>query len=367
MKLGILAKLLFRSGQAKSESKNTKKNNEVQKFEAKEEYFIQNGGILLEKQIALSQGKDIGAGQLKFFSADEIKRATNNYDPDLFVRSYSGLSFYKGTLEDKVVGIKICTKPDRNPELVNLLLTDVAIRSVLCHNNMTKIYGCCLETCVPLAVQELLPSKTLYDHLHGDMALQKPLKWTGRLRAATDVAYALSYMHNALSQPLVHRDIMSSGILLDSLFHAKLTFCGYSVAITPGNKDQRWPIHGTPGYIDPEYIKTQEVTEKCDVYSFGVLMLELLTSRDPSEMARCGNDLVDEFVSMVEKNSVKAMFDMILLEEGNIDEIQGFARLALKCVAKKGEKRPSMIGVVEELWLIQDQVNNKSTCNSSSI
>ncbi|KAH9617935.1 hypothetical protein KSS87_011436 [Heliosperma pusillum] len=88
--------------------------------------------------------------------------------------------------------------------------------------------------------------------------------------------------------------------------------------------------------------------------------LELLTSRDPFEMAQCGNNLVDEFVSVVEKNGVKAMIDTILLEEGNIDEIKEFARLALKCVAKNGEKRPSMISVVEELWQIQDQLNNRS-------
>ncbi|XP_074318856.1 wall-associated receptor kinase-like 1 [Silene latifolia] len=356
MKLGLLAKLLFLSGQAKWETKNTKKNKEVLKFESKEEYFIKNGGILLEKQIAVSQGKNIEAGQLRILSADEIEKATNHYDPDQIVHSYRDVSFYKGTFDDKVVVIKTPERPDPNPEHVELFLTDIAIRTVLCHNNMIKIHGCCLETCVPLTVHESPPtSKALHDCLHGDMALLKPLSWTSRLRAATDIAYALSYMHNALSQPLVHRDIMSPRILVDSVFHAKLTFCGYSVAITPGNKDQRWPIHGTPGYIDPEYIKTQEVTEKCDVYSFGVLMLELLTSRDPFEMARCGNDLVDEFVSMVEKNGVKAMLDTILLEEDNIDEIQGFARLALKCVAKKGEKRPSMIGVVEELWLIQDQ------------
>ncbi|XP_074318850.1 wall-associated receptor kinase-like 2 [Silene latifolia] len=360
MKLGILAKLLFLSGQAKWETKKTKKNKEVLKFESKEEYFIKNGGILLEKQIALRQGKDIEAGQLRILSADDIEKATNNYDPDQICRSYNGVSFYKGTFDNKVVVIKTPEKPDPNPEHVQLFLTDIAIRTVLCHNNMIKIHGCCLETCVPLTVHEFFPtSKALHDCLHGDMALLKPLSWTSRLRAATDIAYALSYMHNALSHPLVHRDIMSSGILLDS-FHAKLTFCGYSVAITPGNKDQRWPIHGTPGYIDPEYIKTQEVTEKCDVYSFGVLMLELLTSRDPSEMARCGNDLVDDFVSVVEKIGVKAMIDTILLEEGNIDEIQGFAQLALKCVAKNGEERPSMIGVVEELWLIQDQLNNRS-------
>ncbi|XP_074318851.1 putative wall-associated receptor kinase-like 16 [Silene latifolia] len=282
MKLGVFSEFFSLLG-FKWERKNRKKVNEVQKIESKEDYFIKNGGILLEKQIALSQ--------------------------------------------------------------------------VLCHDNMIKLYGCCLETCVPITVNEFYPSKALYEHLYGGMSLQKPLTWTNRLRAATDIAYALSYMHNALSQPVVHRDITSFAVLLDSSSNVKLSHFDHSVAISPGQRD-RWPVHGAPGYIDPEYIETQEVTEKCDVYSFGVLMLELLTSRDPIEMARRGNNLVEEFVFEVEKNGFKAMIDKILWEDSNMDEFQRFVQLALKCVVKKGEERPSMITIVEQLWVIQDQGNN---------
>ncbi|KAH9617936.1 hypothetical protein KSS87_011437 [Heliosperma pusillum] len=356
-----------RPSQDKWGRKNKKKVKEVQKTESNEEYFSKNGGILLAKTIALNQGKDIGAGQLKFFSEDEIKRATNNYDPDLIVGCFRGVNLYKGILNDRVVAIKIPQKSNPDPELVDHFLTAVAITTVLCHDNMIRIYGCCFENCVPMTVHILVSSKQLHGRLHGDLALSKPLTWTSRLRAAIDIAYALSYMHNALSNPVVHRDVMSFGILLDSSFHAKLAYFGHSVAITPGKKDQSLPVHGTPGYIDPEYTETQEVTEKCDVYSFGVLMLELLTSRDPFEMARCGNNLVDEFVAEVERNGVKALIDLILMEEGNMDEIECFALLALKCVAKKGEKRPSMISVVEELWSIQEQMNRRSASSEKEL
>ncbi|XP_074318861.1 wall-associated receptor kinase-like 2 [Silene latifolia] len=335
MKLGVFSKFFFVLGQDKWERKNRKKVKEVQKTESREEYFTKNGGILLEKQIALRRGKDIGAGQLKILSEDEIEKATNNYDPDLNVGSFRGTNLYKGILNDKVVTIKAPQKRNPDPELADCFLTAVAIRTVLCHNNMIGIYGCCLETCVPMTIHEYYPNKDLHNHLHGDLALQKPLTWTSQLGAAIDIAYALSYMHNALSKPVVHRDVMSFGILFNSSFHAKLSYFDHSVAITPGKKDQSLSVHGTPGYIDPEYIETKEVTAKCDVYSFGVLMLELLTSRDPFEMAQCGDDLVDEFVSEVERNGVKALIDLILMQEANLDEIQWFARLALKCVAKK--------------------------------
>ncbi|KAK9692192.1 hypothetical protein RND81_09G247200 [Saponaria officinalis] len=382
-------------GQAKSKCMNKKINKVQQKFESREEYFTKNGGILLEKQIALSQGQDIGAGQLRILREHEIKEATNDYDPDLVVGSSCDGIVYKGTFDDRIVAIKTAPKPVPNNELVDpdlvvgsscdgivykgafddrivaiktapelvphnelvdLYLTDVSIGMVICHNSMAKIYGCCLETCVPMLMYEFYPND-LYRYLHGNMVMQKPLKWRSRLRAAADIAYALSYMHNALSKPVVHRDITSFGVLLDSSFYAKLASFGYAVAITPGKKDQIWPFHGIPGYIDPEYIETREVTEKCDVYSFGVLMLELITARDPVKMAKRGKDLVDDFASAIQRNGGKEMIDKIVLEEGDMDEIRLFEQLALTCVAKKGEERPNMISVVEELWRIQDHRN----------
>ncbi|XP_074310207.1 putative wall-associated receptor kinase-like 16 isoform X2 [Silene latifolia] len=331
-----------------------KKNKGNKKFEAVEN-FTKNGGILLEKQIALSQGQHIRAVYLKIFSEEELKNATNGYDPDLVVGSYHEGVVYRAILDDRTVAIKIPQERGMNPELTDLFLTDVSIGMVVCHANMVKIYGCCLETSVPMMVYEFYPNKDLSQYLHGDLALEKPMKWSGRLRAAADIAYALSYMHNALSKPVVHRDVKSFGILLDSSFHAKLGNFGYSVSITPGKKDQIWPVHGTMGYIDPEYIETREVTEKCDVYSFGVLMLELLTARDPIKMARCGEDLPNEFVYAAKRIGANEMIDKIVLEEGNMDEIERFVRLALACVAKKGEERPTMICVVAELWQIQEQ------------
>ncbi|KAK9705378.1 hypothetical protein RND81_07G052100 [Saponaria officinalis] len=301
-------------GQAKSKSKNKKINEVQQKFKSKEEYFIKNGGILWEKQMALSQGQDIG------------------------------------TFDDRIVAIKTAQEALPNPKLVDRFLTDASIRMVTCHSEMVMIYGCCLQTCVPMIVYEFYPNKDLLTRL-------KLLKWRDRLRVAADIAYALSYMHNALSKPLVYRDVMTFRVLLDSSFHVKLSDFGYSVAITPGNKEQKWPVQGTPGYIDPEYIETREVTKKCDVYSFGVLMLELITARDPVKMTKCGKDLVDEFASTVERNGGMEMIDNIVTEEGDMDEIRLFTTLALTCVAKKGEERPNMISVVEDLWRIHDHGN----------
>ncbi|KAK9735802.1 hypothetical protein RND81_04G229100 [Saponaria officinalis] len=266
--------------------------------------------------MSLSKGQNITC-PIKIVTQEEIEHATNSYDPQLIVARLHDAIVYKGTLNDRAVAIKTPKQLDLNPELVDLFLTELSV--------------------------------------------SMPFKWAGRLKGATDIAYALSYMHNALSKPLVHRDVKSFGILIDSSFHAKLVNVAYSVSINPGKKERRWPVYGTPGYIDLEYKETQELTDKCDVYSFGVLMLELLTGMNPFEMAKSGKDLVGEFVSQAERNGgIKEMIDVnVVEEEGHMEEIQRFARLALQCVAKKGDERPTMIGVVEELWRIQEGRNDQ--------
>ncbi|KAL2926477.1 Wall-associated receptor kinase-like 8 [Bienertia sinuspersici] len=342
-------------GQTQTKYNEKIKNEKRPKFKSKEEYFVKNGGILLEKQIALSQGQHKGAGQLRVYSSKDILNATDYYNPDLIVGSNAHSTIYKGTLEDRIVAVKAPPQLEQDPELIGFILTEASTIMVMNHDNMVKLHGICLETCTPILVYEFLLSGGLFQRLHGDVGSSNHITWAQRLRVASDAAYALSYMHNALSKPVVHRDVNSLAILLDCSFGAKLANFGHSVSITPGEKPQQWPVEGTPGYIDPEYIETQEVTDKCDVYSFGVFMLELLTRKQPCMMARCGTDLVDVFVSAVEKDCMMEIIDHEVLEQAGRDEIQCVARLALACVAKKGVERPTMIDVVSELWNIQGQ------------
>ncbi|KMT14788.1 hypothetical protein BVRB_4g075530 [Beta vulgaris subsp. vulgaris] len=333
------------------------KNHRKPKFDPRKEYFFKNGGILLEKQLALSQGLDIGPGQLKVFSHKDVRKATNQFDPDLLVGSSTHRNVYKATIGDREVVVGVPLQREPNPTMIDRNLTEASIAIVMSHDNMVKLYGCCLETCVPMLMYEVLPNGNLSEHLHGDIASSSRIKWADRLRVATDTAYALSYMHNALRKPVVHRGVHSLSVLLDNLFHAKLANFGYSVSITPGDTSQRWPVQGTPGYVDPEYIQTQVLTDKCDVYSFGVLMLELLTGRNPIRMLRGGRDLVDVFVSAVEKNDMIKMIDSEVLEQASRHEIQQFAQIALTCVAKKGAERPTMIEIVVQLRQMRAQLN----------
>lgn len=349
-------------GQIQTTYKKKIKSKKGPKFDSKEEYFIKNGGILLEKQIALSQGQHKGAGQLKIFSREDMEKATNNYDPALIIGSSYYGTVYKAILEDRIVAVKVPPLVDPNSKLVDPYLTEVSTLVVMNNDNMVKLYGCCLETFIPMLVYGYMSNGGLFQLLHGDVPSGMRIKWADCLRVATDAAYALSYMHNALSKPVVHRNVKSLSIVLDHSLHGKLSNFVYSVSITPRDTTQKWPVEGTPGYIDPEYIETQKVTDKCDVYSFGVLMLELLTRKQPSMMSRDGADLVDEFVSAVGNNCMTDIIDNDILDQASRDEIQRTVQLALTCVAKTGAERPSMIDIVGELWSIQGR-NSKSSRN----
>ena len=160
--------------------KKNKEKKEV-KFEIKEEYFIRNGGILLQKQIALRQGQDIGSRQLKFFSIADIERATNCFDPNLIIGQVRS-TIYRGFLDDHMVAIKAPVDLEPSPELLDLLFTEASTGLVMNHDNMVKLYGCCLDPCLPILVYEFLPNGGLFQCLHGGIALKKSLKWGYRLR-----------------------------------------------------------------------------------------------------------------------------------------------------------------------------------------
>ncbi|KAL9248258.1 hypothetical protein vseg_021601 [Gypsophila vaccaria] len=342
------------------QTQTKKKCNKRLEYESREKYFIINGGIFLEKQHALSHGKNTGSRQLKTLSINDIKKVTNNYDRSRVIGS-SQSAVYKSIIEDRVVAVHVPRDFELHPKLIALYLNGAATAMVMNHENLVKIYGCCLETYIPIMVYEYLPNASLYKHLH---LTTNRIRWCDRLRVATGTAYALSYMHNALSKPVVHRNVRSFSVLLDESFNAKLSNFGYSVTLNPGKMSEKPPVLGCPGYIDPQYLETQDVTDKCDVYSFGVLLLEMLTGKQPIMMAIHGTDLVDVFVSAVEKNGMTEMIDSEVLEQAPDNEIQQVARLALTCVAKTGDERPTMIDVVQQLWHMKDQENNKRGSNA---
>ncbi|KQJ98873.1 hypothetical protein BRADI_3g39650v3, partial [Brachypodium distachyon] len=277
----------------------------------KERLFKQNHGLLLRQLI--SHKRDFGERMI--ITLLDLQKATNN-----------------------VVAIKK-SKIVVQREISDFL-NEVAILSQINHRNVVKLIGCCLETEVPLLVYEFISNGTLDHHLHAEGPTS--LSWDDRIRIALEVARAISYLHSAASMPVYHRDIKSANILLDDNFTAKVSDFGASRHIPTDQTGVTTAVQGTIGYLDPMYYYTGRLTDKSDVFSFGVLLIELLTKKKPS-VFRCGGgvSLVSHFISLRTEGNLDEIIDPQVMEEQD-GEVQEVATLATMCTKLMGEDSPTM-------------------------
>ncbi|KAK9096308.1 hypothetical protein Sjap_021805 [Stephania japonica] len=310
----------------------------------KEEFFLQNGGMLLQQHLTSCERS---AEMIKIFTSEELRKATDNYHESHILGRGGFGTVYKGTLSDKrIVAIKKSKVIDKNQ--IEQFINEVFILSQINHRNVVKLLGCCLETEVPLLVYEYIENGTLYSHIHNEH--QSFLSWHMRLRIATETAEALAYLHSFASQPIIHRDVKSTNILLNNRYTSKVSDFGASRLVASDQTQLSTLVQGTMGYLDPEYLHTSILTDKSDVYSFGVVLVELLTGKKvlcfkkPEEE----RNLAMFFVSTMKQNCLIEVLDVVV-KEGGLDQIQEVANLAKRCLRLSGEERPSMKEVAMEL------------------
>jgi serine/threonine protein kinase len=302
--------------------------------ELKQKHFKQNRGQLLQQLV--SQNADIAERMI--IPVDELAKATNNFDKARELGGGGHGIVYKGILSDlHVVAIKKSkiTVQKEIDEFIN----EVAILSQINHKNVVKLYGCCLETEVPLLVYEFISNGTLSHHLHVEGP--RSLSWGNRLRIATEISSSLAYLHSSVSIPIIHRDIKSNNILLDDTLTSKVSDFGASRYIPAEQTGLTTRVQGTIGYLDPMYFYTGRLTDKSDVYSFGVILVELLTRKRPSYLSSEGDDLVSHFTNLFNEGSIVQLIDPQVIEEGG-EEVLQVAALAASCINLRGEERPTM-------------------------
>ncbi|XP_019199638.1 PREDICTED: wall-associated receptor kinase 3-like [Ipomoea nil] len=285
----------------------------------KEKFFKGNGGFVLQQRIA--QG-GVSSDTTRIFTAEELKRATNNYDQARIIGQGGFGIVYKGHLLDgRIVAVKNAKMMD--PTQVEQFVNEVTVLSQINHRNIVKLFGCCLETEIPLLVYEFISNGTLSEHLHNKEKASK-IRWLTRLKIASETAEVLSYLHFAASPPINHRDVKPANILLDSDYIAKVSDFDASRLVLQDQTQLITMMQGTWGYLDPEYMQTHQLTEKSDVYSFGVVLVELLTGRrvvfyDGPEEER---NLSLHFLSSLKENRLFMILDDNVVCEGNTEELR---------------------------------------------
>ncbi|KAJ9677121.1 hypothetical protein PVL29_022228 [Vitis rotundifolia] len=308
-------------------------------LESKKRFFKRNGGLLLQQQISSDK---VAFEKTKIFTSDELEKATDNFNKNRILGQGGQGTVYKGMLNDgRIVAVKKSKIVDEN-QLVHFI-NEIVILSQINHRNVVGILGCCLETEVPLLVYEFISNGTLFQLIH-DQNSEFPLSWEMRLRIASEVSGALSYLHSACSIPIYHRDIKSTNILLDDKYKAKVSDFGTSRSISIDQTHLTTLVQGTFGYLDPEYFQSSQFTEKSDVYSFGVVLVELLTGQKPISSTRSPEEksLATHFILSLQESRLVDILDAQVVKEGQKEDIMAFAKLAGRCLNLNGRKRPTM-------------------------
>ncbi|KAK2632481.1 hypothetical protein EUGRSUZ_L01497 [Eucalyptus grandis] len=303
---------------------------------------------------------EMGLHGLPIFDYEELKKATNDFDPAAELGDGGFGTVFKGKLRDgRVVAVKRLY--ESNYKRVEQFMNEVEILTRLRHPNLVSLYGCTSrQSRRLLLVYEYVPNGTVADHIHGDLAKPGLPSWSTRLNIAIETANALVYLH---ASDVIHRDVKTNNILLDENFSVKVADFGLS-RLFPWNATHVSTVpQGTPGYIDPEYHQCYQLTEKSDVYSFGVVLMELISSLPAVDITRHCHEinLSALTINKIQSHAMHELVDQNLGFDTDYrtgEMITAVAELGFQCLEQGHEMRPSMEEVLKTLKEIQNRGDN---------
>lgn len=314
----------------------------------------------LNKSLIASKVDVSAHSNLKSFSFTDLKNATKNFRSETLLGEGGFGCVFKGWIDLNTFaptkpgsGVVVAVKKLK-PESCQghkEWLTEVTYLGQLHHDNLVKLIGYCSESDNRLLVYEFMPKGSLEQHLFRKGV--QPITWTMRMNIAIDVARGLSFLHG-LDANVIYRDLKASNVLLDSDYNAKLSDFGLARdGPTGDNTHVSTKVLGTRGYAAPEYVATGHLTPKSDVYSYGVVLLELLSGRRALDEERGGFDdetLVDWAKPfLIDSRRVLRIMDTRLGGQYSKKAAQAAAALALQCLHTDPRNRPPMTDVLATL------------------
>lgn len=291
------------------------------------------------------------------FRYQELRQATNNFDSSNKLGQGSYGSVYKGILLDgREVAVKRLFLNTR--QWIDQFFNEVHLINQVRHKNLVKLLGYSVDGQESLLVYDYYPNKSL-DHFIFDENQAQILDWKKRIDIIQGVAEGLSYLHEESEIRIIHRDIKASNILLDDKLKPKITDFGLARSFAEDQTHLSTGIAGTLGYMAPEYVVHGHLTEKADVYSFGVLLLEILTGQRCSNGtgAKPGQFFLAKIWSHYKAETVDEIMDRHFYDEAVKDEILHAAHVGLLCTQATPSYRPTMAKVVELLRSTKNQEN----------
>ncbi|XP_058777577.1 LRR receptor-like serine/threonine-protein kinase FEI 2 [Vicia villosa] len=284
-------------------------------------------------------------GDLPYSSKDVIKKLeTLNEEHIIGVGGFG--TVYKLAMDDgNVFALKRIVK--MNEGFDRFFERELAILGSIKHRYLVNLRGYCNSPTSKLLIYDYLPGGSLDEVLH---ERSEQLDWDSRLNIIMGAAKGLAYLHHDCSPRIIHRDIKSSNILLDGKLDARVSDFGLAKLLEDEESHITTIVAGTFGYLAPEYMQSGRATEKTDVYSFGVLTLEVLSGKRPTDASfiEKGLNIVGWLNFLITENRPREIVDL-LCEGVQVESLDALLSVAIQCVSSSPEDRPTMHRVVQLL------------------
>ncbi|XP_042391851.1 putative serine/threonine-protein kinase [Zingiber officinale] len=295
-------------------------------------------------------GEFNGNSTWRIFTYKELYSATDGFSDDNLLGEGGFGSVYLGKTSD---GLQIAVKKlkSMSSKAEMEFAVEVEVLARVRHKNLLGLRGYCAAVDQRLIVYDYMPNLSLLSHLHGQFSGKVRLDWARRMNVILGSAEALVYLHHEVTPHIIHRDIKASNVLLDADFEPLVADFGFAKLIPEGVSHMTTRVKGTLGYLAPEYAMWGRVSGGCDVYSFGILLLEVVSGRKPIERLPGGakRTITEWAEPMIARGRIRELADPRLRGGFDEAELRRVVEAAVMCVQGEADQRPDMREVVQIL------------------